>query len=139
MTKELQPIYDQAPTDPQHGGKIQFGMWLAAIEDTADRWCRAAPSFLDDMDMWVEMYNKASPPRDALLIFLGLEPGTLLDLDPGTLPDNLTPAVRVVIYLLDALTDEERTEAFYFYCLHCGTTDYRVPNQLRGCQCWNDE
>ena len=43
-----------------------------------------------------------------------------------------TSAHAVAVNALMALTDEQRMEAFGFFCCHCGTDDPR-------CQCWNDE
>ena len=37
-----------------------------------------------------------------------------------------------IMDMLDILTDDERLEIFYRYCVHCGSKDVK-------CQCWNDE
>lgn len=34
--------------------------------------------------------------------------------------------------LLDNLTNDQRLDIFYYYCIHCSKKN---PN----CQCWNDE
>jgi DNA-directed RNA polymerase specialized sigma24 family protein len=40
---------------------------------------------------------------------------------------------------LDALTDEQRSEVFYFYCQGCGRKQYREPADKNGCTCMKDE
>ena len=40
---------------------------------------------------------------------------------------------------LDELTDEQRSEVFYFYCWGCGRKQFREVADARGCQCMNDE
>jgi hypothetical protein len=49
----------------------------------------------------------------------------------GEWREATTTHARAVNELL-ALSDEKRTEAFAFFCTHCGAADPR-------CQCWNDD
>ena len=52
---------------------------------------------------------------------------------------GLTPEQVAAAKALDALTDEQRSEVFYFYCFGCGRKQYRDPSDRHGCACTNDE
>lgn len=52
---------------------------------------------------------------------------------------GLTPEQLAAANALDALTDEQRCEVFYFYCVYCGRKQYRERKDMHGCACMKDE
>jgi hypothetical protein len=52
---------------------------------------------------------------------------------------GMTTEQAAAVRALDALTDEQRSEVFYFYCQGCGRKQYREPADKGGCTCMRDE
>jgi hypothetical protein len=52
---------------------------------------------------------------------------------------GLSPDQFIISLELDKLTDEERSELFYFYCYFCGRKQYREPSDKNGCTCRRDD
>ena len=52
---------------------------------------------------------------------------------------GMTAEQATALRALDALTDEQRSEVFYFYCQGCGRRQYRELADKHGCTCMNDE
>lgn len=51
---------------------------------------------------------------------------------------GMTAEQLAAVRALDALTDEQRQEVFYFYCQGCGRKQFREPADARGCTCKED-
>ena len=52
---------------------------------------------------------------------------------------GMTAEQAVAVRALDALTDEQRSEVFYFYCPGCGRKQFRERADAHGCTCMRDE
>lgn len=53
---------------------------------------------------------------------------------------GMTAEQAAAVKALDVLTDEQRSEVFYFYCTQgCGRKQYREPADKNGCTCWRDD
>lgn len=52
---------------------------------------------------------------------------------------GMSDAQMAAVIALDALTDEQRAEVFYFYCPDCGRKQYREPADKNGCTCMRDD
>jgi hypothetical protein len=52
---------------------------------------------------------------------------------------GMTAEQATAVRTLDVLTDEQRSEVFYFYCHGCGRKQYREPADAFGCTCLKDE
>ena len=52
---------------------------------------------------------------------------------------GMTAEQATAVRALDALTDEQRSEVFYFYCTYCGRKQYRELADKNGCTCMRDD
>lgn len=52
---------------------------------------------------------------------------------------GLTAEQLTAVHALDVLTDEQRSEVFYFYCQGCGRPQYQEPEDKNGCYCMRDD
>jgi len=52
---------------------------------------------------------------------------------------GMTAEQLAAVRALDVLTDEQRSDVFYFYCQGCGRKQYREPADKFGCTCIKEE
>jgi len=96
------------------------------------------PTTSDGMRNSDELYKcslaskQCEPLRQALKMKREEEEHPLHELGRNTIQ-------RQAADLLDQLTDEERGEVFYFYCMYCGAKQYRSAADKHGCYCMRDD